>query len=232
MPKRPSNSFACDATCWREKIALAQQQIKQLTQAVDQARRLEAKRAVADAQKMQDDANPLLRSHAVENTHLAEDLQKLTKPIEVAERELKEAGDLSEKLREQFSKTREKAAGVGLTETIGQLLRKQREALKDPADFQRSIEVNSHAIDETQFKLYELDEMRSTLANPDPLVQEILASAPPSLGEGDRKALEKAARENPGNEAAIDRSTDPEFEQLLRNAAGTRHDRPATGRVD
>ena len=70
-----------------QKIALAQQQIKQLTQAVDRARRLEAKRAVADAQKMQRRANPLLRSHAVENTHLAEDLQKLTKPIEVAERD-------------------------------------------------------------------------------------------------------------------------------------------------
>jgi potassium-dependent mechanosensitive channel len=178
-----------------QKIAFAQQHIKQLTQAVDKARRLEAKRAVAEAQKAEQHADPLLGRLASENMRLAEDLQKVTKPIEVAERELKESGDLWGKLRDQFSKTRDKADGVGLTETIGQLLRKQRVALRDPADFQRGVEVNSRAIDETQFRLYELDEIRSSLANPDPIVQEVLASAPASLGDADRKALEKATRD-------------------------------------
>ncbi len=118
-----------------QRIALEQQRIKLLTQAVDKARRVEAERAVDGARNVQQNANPLLGKLADENMRLAEDLQKLTKPIEVAERELKESGDLWDKLREQFSKTRNKADGVGLTETIGQLLRKQRVALRDPGRF-------------------------------------------------------------------------------------------------
>ncbi|HUE14370.1 MAG TPA: mechanosensitive ion channel domain-containing protein [Planctomycetaceae bacterium] len=180
-----------------QQIALAQQQIKQLTESLDKARRLEAERAVADARRMQVEAHPLLRSLAAENTRLAEELQARTKPIETAEHDLKLAKDLSEQLGEQFSKTREKAAGVGMTETIGQLLRKQRAKLPDPSDFQRSVDVRSQAIDETQFRLYELEENRSSvdLANPEPLIQKTLAQAPPGLSADDRKNLGKAARE-------------------------------------
>ena len=167
--------------------------MKRLTESLDRARRLEAERTLAAARKMQVEAHPLLRSLAAENTRLAEDLQSLSKPIETAEHDLKLAGDLFEKLKQHFSKTREKVA-VGLTETIGQLLRKQRDTLPDPSDYQRSVEVRSQAIDETQFRLYELEESRSAAANPD-LIQTILAEAPKTLSPEDRKNLEKAARE-------------------------------------
>lgn len=192
-----------------QQITLAQHRIKRLTESLDKARRLEADRALAEAQRMQFEAHPLLQSQAAENTRLAEDLQTLTKPIETAEHDLKQAGDLFEKLREQFSKTREKAAGVGLTQTIGQLLRKQRAALPDPPDFQRSVDVSSHAIDETQFRLYELDEIRSSLAGQEP-IQSILAQAPDDLGPEDRKNLEKAARD-------ILESKQQLLDQLTRN---------------
>ena len=185
-----------------QKIAFAQQHIKQLTQAVDKARRLEAKRAVAEAQKAEQHADPLLGRLASENMRLAEDLQKVTKPIEVAERELKESGDLWGKLRDQFSKTRDKADGVGLTETIGQPPCCRVCAPRSRRSLEGGVEVNSRAIDETQFKLYELDELRSTLANPDPLIQEILALACRcSLGDADRKAPREGHLRHLGSEA-------------------------------
>jgi potassium efflux system protein len=193
-----------------QQIALAQQQLKRLTESLDKARRLEAERAVAEAQRAQNKAHPLLLSLAAENTRLAEELQNLTKPIESAERDLKQASDLDEKLREQFTKTREKAAGVGLTETIGQLLRKQRTKLPDPPDFQRSVDVSSHAIDDTQFRLYELDEIRTIVANPEPIIQQTLAQASSDLSEADRKQLETAARD-------ILESKQQLLDQLTRN---------------
>jgi potassium efflux system protein len=193
-----------------QQIALGQQNLKKLTELLDRARRREAERAVAETHRVQVDVDPLLRSLAAENARLAEELQSVTKPIESAERDLKQVGDLWDKLREQFSKTREKAAGVGLTETIGQLLRKQRAKLPDPPDFQRGVDVSSHEIDETQFRLYELDEIRSSVANPDPLIQQIMVRAPSGLSETDRKALEKSARD-------IIESKQQLLDQLTRN---------------
>jgi potassium-dependent mechanosensitive channel len=193
------------------KIALAEQHIKQLTEALDKARRAEAERAVEEARRMQRQVEslPQLRVYAAENTRLAEELQSRTKPIEAAERDLKLSTDLVEKLSEQFSKTREKATAVGLTETIGQLLRKQRVKLHDPADFQRSVDDRSQAIDDVQFRLYELDEIRSNLANPE-IIPSLLAEAPPGLTPEDRKNLEKAAHEILDNKQQL-------IDQLSRN---------------
>ena len=167
-----------------QKVALAEQRIKRLTESLDKARRAEAERAVDEARQMQRqvEALPQLRTLAAENTRLAEELRSRTKPIEAAEHDLKLSADLVEKLSEQFGKTREKATAVGLTETIGQLLRKQRDKLHDPAEFQRSVDDRSQAIDDVQFRLYELDEIRSNVANPE-IIQLIMAEAPPSLDD-------------------------------------------------
>ncbi len=96
-----------------------------------------------------------------------------------------------------------------MTGTIGQLLRKQRAGLHDPADFQRSVDVRSQAIDDVQFRLYELEEIRSSLANPEPL-QLIMAQAPPGLSKDARQILEKAARD-------ILQSKQQYLDQLIRN---------------
>jgi len=208
-----------------QKIALQEQRIKRLTESLDKARRAEAQRAVAEARRMQGEAHPALQTSAAENTRLAEELQSLTKPIESAERDLKEAGDISEELREQFSKTKDKAAGVGLTGPIGQLLRKQRDHLRDPAEYQRSVDVRSQVIDDVQFRLYELDEMRTSLANPEPEIQSILGPAPPRLGTDgqpilDKVAFEKATLERAALEKAardILQSKQQYLDQLTRN---------------
>jgi potassium efflux system protein len=203
-----------------QQIALQEQHIKRLTESLDKARRAEAQRAVAEARRMQVEALPLLRSSAEENTRLAEELQSLTKPIETAEHDLKEAGDLSEKLRKEFSKTKEKAAGVGLTATIGQLLRKQRALLRDPAEYQRSVDVRSQVIDEVQFRLYELDEMRTSLANPELFIRPILAQASPGPGTDGHSILEQPAPEKAALEKAardILQSKQHYLDQLTRN---------------
>jgi potassium-dependent mechanosensitive channel len=194
-----------------QKIALAEQRIKRLTESVDKARRAEAERAVDEARQMQRqvEALPQLRTLAGEDIRLAEELRSRTKPIEAAEHDLKLSTDLVEKLSDQFGKTREKATAVGLTETIGQLLRKQRDKLHDPADFQRSVDDRSQAIDDIQFRLYELDEIRSGLANPE-ILQSIMAEAPPGLTTEERKNLEKAARDILDNKQQL-------LDQLSRN---------------
>jgi potassium efflux system protein len=194
-----------------QRIALAEQRIKRLTESLDKARRAEAERAVDEARQMQRqvEALPQLRTLAAENIRLAEELRSRTKPIEAAEHDWKLSTDLVEKLSDQFGKTREKATAVGLTETIGQLLRKQRDKLHDPADFQRSVDDRSQAIDDVQFRLYELDEIRSNVANPE-IIQSIMAEAPPGLTAEERTNLEKAARDILDNKQQL-------LDQLSRN---------------
>ena len=207
-----------------QKISLAEQRIKRLTESLDKARRAEAERAVDEARQMQRqvEALPQLRTLAAENIRLAEELRSRTKPIEAAEHDLKLSTDLVEKLSEQFGKTREKATAVGLTETIGQLLRKQRDKLHDPADFQRSVDDRSQAIDDVQFRLYELDEIRSNVANPE-IFQSLMAEgssrSDASIAEEPGKSRPRSSRQ----QAAASRPAQPQPDQLLRHAAGAGH---------
>ena len=136
----------------------------------------------------------MLQSYAAENTRLAEEGRARTRPIEAAEKELKDSKAELEKLTEQFTNTRQKADGVGLTGAIGQLLRKQRAELKDPLVYQRSVDGHSQAIDEIQFRLYELDEIRSNAAKPE-MIRTILAQAPADLSVSERQFLLKASQE-------------------------------------
>jgi potassium efflux system protein len=176
-----------------QRIAGEERHVKSITELLDQTRRAEADRAVAAARRLEVQADPLLQAQTKENVSLAEESQKLSKPIETAEQELKKAKLALESLTKQFAQIKQKADGVGLTNPIGQLLRKQRAALPDPP--QRSVDASSQVIDEVQFRIYELDELRSSLANPEPIIQDILKQAPPSMSEESRRMLEKASRE-------------------------------------
>jgi potassium efflux system protein len=176
-----------------QRIAFEERHIKAVTELLDETRRAEADRAVAAARRLEVQAHPLLQVQTAENVRLAEESQKLSKPIETAEQELKKANSALETLTKQFAQIKQKADGVGLTNPIGQLLRKQRAALPDPP--QRSVDASSQVIDEVQFRMYELDELRSSLANPEPIIQDILKHAPPTMSEESRRLLEKESRE-------------------------------------
>lgn len=176
-----------------QRIAFEENHIRTVTKLLDLTRRAEADRAVAAARRLEVDSHPLLQAHTADNTRLAEESQKLSKPIETAEEELKKAKSALESLTQQFAQIKQKADGVGLTGPIGQLLRKQRAALPDPP--QRSVDASTEVIDKAQFRMYELDELRSSLANPEPTIQAILSQAPPGMSEESRRLLEKASRD-------------------------------------
>ena len=176
-----------------QRIAGEEHHIKSVTELLDKTRRVEGDRAVAAARRLEVETDPLLQAQAAENLRLAEESQKLSKPIETAEQELKKAKAALEKFTKQFAQIKQKADGVGLTNPIGQLLRKQRADLPDPP--QRSVDASSQIIDTMQFRLYELDEIRSGVANSEPMVQEILGRAPANMSEESRRLLEKASRD-------------------------------------
>ncbi len=176
-----------------QRISGEEHHIKSVTELLDKTRRAEADRAVVAARRLEVEADPLLQAQAAENLRLAEESQKLSKPIETAEQELKKAKAALEKFTKQFAQIKQKADGVGLTNPIGQLLRKQRADLPDPP--QRSVDASSQIIDTMQFRLYELDEIRSSVANPEPIIQEILSRAPANMSDESRRLLEKASRD-------------------------------------
>jgi len=178
-----------------QQVAAADQHIKKLNEVVNQRRRDAAADAVRQARVQAQMANPLLKSYAEFNTQLAEEAQQLTPRLEQAGRELKAQQEELESLQRRFAQTREKVESVGLTGPIGLLLRRQRSDLPDRQYYRRRIDERRDEIDQIQFKLFELEEARSDLANLEPLVQQVLAKASLDQTEQEESELKEAARD-------------------------------------
>ncbi|MGE3316367.1 MAG: mechanosensitive ion channel domain-containing protein [Planctomycetaceae bacterium] len=169
--------------------------VEKLTALVNQRRREEAENALRQARQQQLEANPLLQNYADENTRLAQAAHDLTVELEDADKELQQTRNQLEQLEKEFEQTRQKVESIGLTGPIGLLLRKQRADLPDVRAHRRSAAERRDLIEEVQFKLFELDEERSLLANLDPALDEILRSAPADLSSDEKRDLEQSARE-------------------------------------
>lgn len=177
-----------------QQIGLQQKEFELLNASVRRKRDAQAQAAVQRAQEEAVQAQPLLKPYAEENTRLAEEAKDLTEQISAAEQKLKNARQRLEDVQRQLSQTRKKVENVGLTGAIGLMLRKQRAELPNVRRRLTNIDERRQLIDAAQFALFEYDDQRSSLANSQPLVSQIIASAGPQLSVLQRRLLEDSAR--------------------------------------
>jgi len=177
------------------RIALAAQEIGVWREALNRKRHRETEAQLRLARREADRAHPLFGELAEANARLAERRQELARLIAATATQLDETNGKLAVLRDQFKRTREKVEAVGLTNAIGLLLRRQRDALPKLADHRRDIRAREPAIRECQLELLELDDHRSKLAKLDEQVEKELQSMGSAAGGSGREELRETVRE-------------------------------------
>jgi potassium efflux system protein len=147
------------------RLALAEQEIKQIQDLVNRRRQAEAERQAQTARVEAVQAHPAVRRLAQESASLAEARTELAGKITAITAQLDETHQQLAAVKEQFKRAREKVDAVGLTNAIGLLLRKQRDTLPRVGHRRRNINARQLLIGESQLTLLQLRDRRSEMAD-------------------------------------------------------------------
>jgi potassium-dependent mechanosensitive channel len=177
------------------RVVLAEDELKLWHATADRRRQAEADRQVRRARLEAARAHPAVKRLARENAALAESRKQLAGKIAEITRQLDRAKEELAKLNVQFNGTRNKVKVAGMTNTIGLMLRKQRELLPSAAATRRHIDVLQSAIGESQLSALQLDERRSALANMEQQVKLAMENLDAATDPANAEELEKAVRE-------------------------------------
>ncbi|MBS0263613.1 MAG: hypothetical protein JSS02_16850, partial [Planctomycetes bacterium] len=157
------------------QVELAEKEMKAWREALNERRRIDADRESKAAIEAAKNASPALRRLAEENATLAAERQELVAKIEIAYKEVDALQEQVEVLDTLYRKIRTRVDRIGLTESIGVLLRKQRESLPNIAEHIRYIEERKADMAKLNLQQVELEDKRAELAEIDERIEKILA---------------------------------------------------------
>ncbi|MCC6123448.1 MAG: mechanosensitive ion channel [Pirellulales bacterium] len=177
------------------RVVLAEEELKRWHEVANQRRQTEADGQLRRARLEAARAHPAVKRLARENAALAESRKQLAGKISEITRQLERTKEELAKLNVQFNGARNKVKAAGMTNTIGLLLRKQREMLPNVSATRRHIDVLQSAIGESQLSTLQLDERRSALANMEQQVKLAMQNLETSADPSNVEELEKAVRE-------------------------------------
>ncbi len=201
----------CNAAYTEKLIALLQQRI-------NAAREAAAEESVRMARREAVSADPALKVYAKENQLLAETAKKVAEELAQTDAALTTATAVYEDLVRQFANTKKKVESVGLTSSVGALLRKQMTTMPDVAARRTAVADRQKLINDTQYELFEYEEAQQELSEMDETIGKILADAEKDSTK-DVPLLESAARDLMirKREYLIDlvRSTGQYFDKLI-----------------
>lgn len=175
------------------EIQRREREIEQLQQLVETRGRMEKERQARAAQREAAEAarkHPALAPLAKRNVALAESRRELDASIQAASERLAEEQNQLDELNKRFERAKAKLKAVGLTNAVGELLRKERAQLPQ---FQ-PYENLAGELRETNLELLRLQDQRADLASLEDEVRQTLASLGPVPG-ADRAELEAATRD-------------------------------------
>jgi len=177
------------------RVALDKQELAAWREAVNRQRGQEAEAQLRLARAAAAQAHPAIKGLMEQNARLAERRKELAQRIVQTTAEQAEVNSQLSTLRDQFERTRKKVEALGRTDTIGALLRKERDKMSDPRVHRKHIKDRQTAIGECQYNLIELEDRRSVLSNIEAEIRKHLKTARLDDFDGDRAELEAAARE-------------------------------------
>ncbi|MGE5193628.1 MAG: mechanosensitive ion channel domain-containing protein [Deltaproteobacteria bacterium] len=157
-----------------------EQHLKAWREAVNERREREAAEQAQEARESVRHAHPAIRRLAEENAALTAQRQELVARIEIATKSheaLQEQLDVLEKLYKRVNKRVER---VGLTESIGVLLRKQQESIPDVGEHVRFIDERKAEISQLSLQVIDFEDQRATLADIDARAERILSETRPA----------------------------------------------------
>src|SRR5207302_4352138 len=112
-------------------------------------------------------AHPAIRRLAEENAALTDQRQELVAQIEIATRSQQALETQLKILSDLYKRVNDRVERVGLTESIGVLLRKQRDSIPDVSEHLRFIDERKAEISKLSLQVIDLEEQREALANID-----------------------------------------------------------------
>src|SRR5579872_4529562 len=152
-----------------------QRHVKTWMSAVNERRRREAQEQVETSREAARHAHPAMRRLANESARLAAQRQDLAARLEIATKEVETLQDQLVVLESLFKRVKDRVKRVGLTESIGLLLRKQRDGIPDPAEHQRFIDEREAEISRLSLQSLSLEDQREALADIDRRSEQIRA---------------------------------------------------------
>ena len=166
-----------------------------LQQRINAAREAAADESVRMAKREAVSAAPALKVYAEQNQVLAESSKSVTEQLAKTDTALTTATELYNGLVRQFANTKKKVDSVGLSSSVGALLRKQVNTLPDVAVRQAAVAERQKLISDTQYELFEYEEAQQELSEIDATIDRILASASKNAPVKNIALLELAARD-------------------------------------
>jgi potassium efflux system protein len=182
----------------RAELALEEEAVGRLSGIVGELRAKEAAEKVEKARQQSVLANPLLQGLAKDNQADAEQNAQLSKTI--AELEAATAntkGDLAQ-LDAKFADIRDKERQIGLTQTIGFMLREERASFPDLRRFDQELEDRQELIERIRLEMWQCDDLIAGLLDAPTYVKQRAREsgvAPDSLSAEQWDELKRAADE-------------------------------------
>jgi potassium efflux system protein len=175
-------------------VAYTEKYVALLQQQINVAREAAAEASVRKARSEAIAAAPALKGYAEQNQQLAEKSKSIAEALAKTVAELKAATEVHEGLIRQFTQTKKKVDSVGLTSSVGALLRKQRTTLPDGSARQQAVANRQAVLNDTQYQLFEYEDAYQELGELDDSIAAILATATAVAGQPP-SVLESAVRD-------------------------------------
>ncbi len=143
------------------EVNVASAELKLLQTLLAQKREADSAAALERARKVAESTLPALITRAEENVAIAETAHGLTQPIEETRQKLESTKVRLEEVQKQYLLTQQRVNDIGLTGSIGALLRRQRVKLPDLRRRKQNVQNRRSIIEDAQYKLFEYDDLRS-----------------------------------------------------------------------
>ncbi|MEM9660180.1 MAG: hypothetical protein AAF961_17585, partial [Planctomycetota bacterium] len=158
------------------RLAWKEKRLTDLRNEINRRRQLEAKNRVAEAQDDATVSRPeVIAQLAIENQRLAEQWKAITDKLADVDRQLDDANEQLNALVEEVDNNQKMIELNELSEAAGALLREQRNELPDLRVLRRKRALRDEEKSEVSYRLYELHDQRSELADLDQRADEIIS---------------------------------------------------------
>ncbi len=140
-----------------KELALVDAESELLQEAVDKRRGSEADHRVCQAELAVTRSSPLVKPLAEQNLLLATDSRDIALALQDTNQRVDLTRESLSRLQDEFNRTREMVDAVGLTESIGLLLRQQRAKLSDTRSLHARLAQRGETVRQTRMRLFQLD---------------------------------------------------------------------------
>ena len=149
------------------ELALAEAGMQMLQEAVDKRRGSEADQRVRTAEQTVARASPRVRPVAEVNLALAVESRDLAAALRENNRLVDSARGRFNTLKSEFDQSRNMVEVVGLTESIGLLLRQQRGKLSDTRGLHSRLALRGEAVRQSRMRMFQIEAEIAALQNLD-----------------------------------------------------------------